>query len=321
MTTRRLALLASLPLTLCAALFTPVLTTDADPTPTTCTASSTPTNIGLYGPEQLRNATTIITIGHERTIPTHGILTALMAAMTESALHNVNHGDRDSLGLFQMRPSMGWGTPTQILNPTYATNKFYDVLLTIPNWQQLPPGDAAQAVERSAYPERYAKHEPTARTILREIGEPCSAGPASESTADIVIAAALSQLGVPYAWGGGDAEGPTRGTGVDRGVTGFDCSGLALYAYAQAGITLPHQTRAIWKDHQPAINDPEDVRPGDLVLLSNNHRPSGIHHIGIYLGDGQIVHAPQSGDVVRIATDAWRSSYWSREFLGAVRPT
>lgn len=296
---------------------------------------ATSTSVGDYGPEQMGNAKIIADVGASRSIPDQGVVVALMAAMTESGLRNLDHGDRDSLGLFQMRPSQGWGTPQQLTDPEYAANKFYDVLLVVPNWQGMTPGAAAQAVERSAFPDRYNTHEQTARQILGAVrGIDCPTNGASSGgesggqnvdlpnnpRAETVINAALSQLGVRYAWGGGTAQGPSAGTGVDQGVVGFDCSGLVLYAYAQVGVAIPHQTQAIWNSLQPAIRNPSDVQPADLILLSTNGQPGGIHHVGIYLGDGRVVHAPESGDVVKITTNVWQSSYWSREFIGAVRP-
>jgi cell wall-associated NlpC family hydrolase len=289
-------------------------------------AEATTRQVGPYGPEQLGNAAIITQVGAQRGIPDQGVVVALMAAMTESGLRNLDHGDRDSLGLFQMRPSQGWGTPDQLLNPTYAATKFYDVLLAVPNWEALAPGAAAQAVERSAFPDRYNKHEQPARQILGALrGTPCPAHPTGVGVpgnprAQTVINAALSQLGVRYAWGGGTPTGPSAGTGVDQGIVGFDCSGLALYAYAQIGVAVPHQTQAIWKVFQPAITNAADLRPGDLILLSNNGQPGGIHHVAIYLGDSAVVHAPSSGDHVRVVEDIWQSSYWTREFIGAVRP-
>lgn len=292
-------------------------------------AGATSRSVGPYGAEQMVNAKLIVDIGNARGISDHGIVVALMAAMTESSLRNLDHGDRDSLGLFQMRPSQGWGSPAQLTDPNYAVNKFYDVLLSVPNWQGLSPGAAAQAVERSAFPDRYNKHEQTAREILGAVrGVACPASPAngrqvslpSNPRAETVINAALSQVGVPYAWAGGTATGPSPGTGRDAGVVGFDCSGLAVYAYAQIGVAVPHQTQAIWRAFQPAMRDPPEVQPGDLILLSNNGRPGGIHHVGIYLGDGKVVHAPKSGELVKVSENIWQSPYWSREFIGAVRP-
>ena len=286
------------------------------------------TNVGPYGPEQMGHAATIVTIGTQRGIPDQGIVVALMAAMTESGLENLDYGDRDSLGLFQMRPSQGWGTPEQLTDPTYATNKFYDVLLAVPDWQALTPGAAAQEVERSGFPDRYNKHEQAAREILGAVrGVDCD--PARSTTDAIaaanpraaeVIDAAMSQRGVDYAWGGGTPDGPSAGSGVDEGKTGFDCSGLALYAYAKIGVAIPHQTQAIWAAFQPAIRDLTQVQPADLILLSNNGQPSEIHHVGIYTGNGQIVHAPRSGQKVTTVSNIWESTYWTSEFIGAVRP-
>jgi hypothetical protein len=87
---------------------------------------------------------------------------ALATALQESGLRNIAHGDRDSLGLFQQRPSQGWGTPKEILDPTYAAGEFYKHLVKVRDYQSLPLTVAAQRVQRSGYPEAYAKHEPDA---------------------------------------------------------------------------------------------------------------------------------------------------------------
>jgi hypothetical protein len=93
--------------------------------------------------------------------------------MQESGLRNLGDlgvaNDHDSLGLFQQRPSQGWGTPAQVMDPAYAARKFYDKLLTIPGWQQLPLTEAAQRVQVSAYPDAYAKHEADARALVNTI--------------------------------------------------------------------------------------------------------------------------------------------------------
>ena len=124
----------------------------------------------------------------------------------------------------------------------------------------------------------------------------------------------------PLRLGDGNASGPTKGTGPDTDVIGYDCSGLALYAYAQIGITIPHQTKAIWAAYQPPITDRTTLQPGDLILLSNNGQPTGIHHVGLYLGNNSVVPALPSGDRVKIENQIWKSTFWSREFIGAVRP-
>ena len=130
-------------------------------------AGTTPsTGVAGYGPEQMANAATIVAVGKQMRVPEYGWVIAVAAAMQESGLNNLNYGDRDSLGLFQQRPSQGWGTPDQILNPTYAATQFYNHLLKVPNWQQMNLAAAAQAVQRSGYPDAYAKHEHGARQIV-----------------------------------------------------------------------------------------------------------------------------------------------------------
>ncbi|MGY1604962.1 hypothetical protein [Geodermatophilus sp. SYSU D00815] len=109
--------------------------------------------------EQIANARTIAQVGWDRGLPERAVVIALATAMQESRLRNLDYGDRDSLGLFQQRPSMGWGTPEQVQDPVYAAGKFYDGLVRIPDWQTRRLTEAADAVQRSAFPEAYQKHE------------------------------------------------------------------------------------------------------------------------------------------------------------------
>jgi hypothetical protein len=85
--------------------------------------------------------------------------------MQESKIRNLNYGDRDSLGLFQQRPSQDWGTPEQIMDPLYSAGRFYSALAQVPNFEDLPITEAAQLVQRSAYPDAYAQHESAARSF------------------------------------------------------------------------------------------------------------------------------------------------------------
>ncbi|MER6613810.1 hypothetical protein [Streptomyces xantholiticus] len=115
--------------------------------------------------EMAGNAATIAAVGTTRGMPERAVTIALATALQESALRNIEHGDRDSLGLFQQRPSQGWGTPEQILDPVYASGKFYEHLAEVPGYSRLPLTVAAQRVQRSGFPQAYAKHEPDA-TLL-----------------------------------------------------------------------------------------------------------------------------------------------------------
>jgi hypothetical protein len=123
-----------------------------------------------WGNVQRGNAYTIVHVGLDRGVPYRGLVIALMTAMQESSLNNYGYlGDRndhDSQGLFQQRPSMGWGTVAQVTDPVYAANKFYDVLLNVRNWQNMQLTLAAQAVQVSAYPYAYAKWEHDATVMV-----------------------------------------------------------------------------------------------------------------------------------------------------------
>ncbi|MFE2882356.1 heavy metal transporter [Streptomyces graminifolii] len=118
-----------------------------------------------FSQEQTMNAATIAAVGTGRGMPERAVTIALATALQESQLVNIEHGDLDSLGLFQQRPSQGWGTKKEILDPTYAAGVFYEHLAKVNDYQQLPLTVAAQRVQRSGYPEAYAKHEPEA-TLL-----------------------------------------------------------------------------------------------------------------------------------------------------------
>src|SRR3954447_10993213 len=134
-------------------------------------AAGKPCRVRNYGLdlEQARNATTIAAVGKRLGLPDHAVSIALATAYLESGLHNLNHGDRDSLGLFQQRPSQGWGTPAQIMTPHYAAASFYRHLARVPGWQTMPVTQAAQKVQRSALPGGYAQFEPAARAIAEAL--------------------------------------------------------------------------------------------------------------------------------------------------------
>ncbi len=118
-----------------------------------------------FSQEQAMNAATIAAVGTGRGMPERAVTIALATALQESQLVNIQHGDLDSLGLFQQRPSQGWGTRKQILDPTYAAGVFYEHLAKVNDYQKLPLTVAAQRVQRSGYPEAYAKHEPDAALL------------------------------------------------------------------------------------------------------------------------------------------------------------
>ncbi|RPK91608.1 MULTISPECIES: hypothetical protein [Streptomyces] len=114
---------------------------------------------------QAVNAATISAVGTTRGMPERAVTIALATALQESTLRNIDYGDRDSLGLFQQRPSQGWGTPAQIMDPVYSSGEFYDHLAEVPGYSRLPLTVAAQRVQRSGFPQAYAKHEPDAALL------------------------------------------------------------------------------------------------------------------------------------------------------------
>ncbi|MFD8938614.1 NlpC/P60 family protein [Streptomyces sp. NPDC059578] len=126
---------------------------------------------------------------------------------------------------------------------------------------------------------------------------------ATTQQAATAINAAQSMIGTPYSWGGGNANGPSTGICCSPGgrsgttITGFDCSGLTLYAYAQAGITLPRTAAQQYAASKPV--GPKDARPGDLVFYGDSK--TTIHHVGIYVGSGWMIDAPRPGKKVRFS--------------------
>ncbi|WP_435869758.1 peptidoglycan DD-metalloendopeptidase family protein [Actinoplanes xinjiangensis] len=131
----------------------------------TCTVPAAP-GVGDWTAEQVTNAQIIVEVGRDRRIPPWGLVIAVATAIQESGLRNLPGGDRDSIGLFQQRPSQGWGTPTQLSDPAYQAGMFYAKLVTIDGWQRMPLTDAAQAVQISAYPQAYAQHTDTATRLV-----------------------------------------------------------------------------------------------------------------------------------------------------------
>ena len=134
-----------------------------------CTATVDGISVTLTA-EQADNAALIVAVATSRALPERAAVVALSTALQESDLRNLRLGDRDSLGLFQQRPSQGWGTEDEVLDPYHATNAFFDALLRVDGWDTMSVTEAAQAVQRSAYPDAYAKHEGRAEVWALALG-------------------------------------------------------------------------------------------------------------------------------------------------------
>ncbi|MFI7618169.1 C40 family peptidase [Nonomuraea terrae] len=132
---------------------------------------------------------------------------------------------------------------------------------------------------------------------------------------EIALSAALRQLGVSYSWGGGSAKGPTLGIGRGASTRGFDCSGLALYAWSKAGVKLAHYTGTQFRQGRKIPLSAR--RPGDLLFFGGG--TGDPTHVGLFLRGNLMIHAPKTGDVVR-TTDFRNSSYYRKIFRGVVRP-
>lgn len=281
------------------------------------------------------NAAVIIGVANQRGAGSQGAVVALATAMQESRLGNINYGDRDSLGLFQQRAS--WGSATDRLNPTWAANRFFDALLDPKNagWETWPVTVAAQRVQRSGFPLAYGPWEALARsivgggeTVAPDPSTPIAAGlcggaqgPVSGDVAG-VITAMEAYLNLPYSWGGGSLTGPTTGSGSGSRTVGFDCSSYVRYGYYKAtGIVLPRTTREQYNAASIRITDRSQLQPGDLAFFASNPRvPSTIHHVVLIGAGGTFLHEPSTGDVAKYVQNPWQSSYWTSQFIGAIRP-
>ncbi|MBC9723759.1 C40 family peptidase [Streptomyces sp. TRM68367] len=287
--------------------------------------------------EQVPNAATIVAAGLSLDVPKKGQIVALATAMQESRLRNLNYGDRDSLGLFQQRPSQGWGSAQQIRDPVYASEQFYKHLLKVSGWQQMTVTQAAQAVQKSGLPDAYAQWENLATALQDAIAK-------------------------TFPGGGNDADGkdpdqgkkPSTGTtgcapGQDGSSFGRIPEGSVPKGYAIPKDADPKARKAIeWAMHQlgtlyqwggsctnshgpdpmgrcdcsslmqqayahagvtltrttyTQVNEgkavsPAQLKPGDLIFSRGTAaRPE---HVGMYMGEGLVIEAPRTTKPVRI---------------------
>ena len=240
--------------------------------------------------EQLANAGVIAATGRQLGIPDRGVVVALATAAQESRLRNLDYGNADSVGLFQQRPSQGWGQVTDLMRPDYAATRFFEALARVPGWEALPVTQAAQAVQRSAFPSAYARWETLAAAL---------AGiPGVRDAACAVVAAAGSlftdAIGPgdgassrqPAHRGGGDRLGAGAGRLGSGGwyrrclafvaqAYGWGFSGTP-YAIDQYQVVMPTELR-----HDGDRNPP----PGALLFWTTGSRAG---HVALYVGGGMV---------------------------------
>jgi hypothetical protein len=173
-------------------------------------------------PVQMANAATITAVGVRRGMPEQAVVVALATALQESKLENRDDGDRDSIGLFQQRPSQGWGTADKIKDPRYAADHFYTALKKVKGYQKMRVTDAAQRVQRSAYPNAYQKWADEAQILAQAL------------TGRVASAVACTVTGAPALRGAAAATALITGLRLDWG------KGLAKSAAAEqaAGLTV-----------------------------------------------------------------------------------
>lgn len=279
--------------------------------------------LGGLSIDQAANAEVIVAVADALGVGPRGAQVALMTALTESGLHNEppGVGGGGSVGLFQQIASQGWGTIAQEADPAEAAAMFVTAMMAIPGWAQLPPWQVAQMVQHSgagAASAGTANYEPSwapAGAVLASIdpsgtGAECGVSapgavpadptgpfglppgftiPAAATPAEtVVVSYALAQLGKGYAWG---AAGPDL----------FDCSGLTMMAWAQAGVGLDHYTGSQLHEGT-AVARYADISPGDLVLVPGaDGTLAAPGHVGLYIGDGLVESAvdPEQGIIVQ----------------------
>ncbi|MFY1673974.1 M23 family metallopeptidase [Plantactinospora sp. WMMB334] len=272
--------------------------------------------IGDWSSEQVGNAATIATVGIRLGIPPRGWVIAVATAMQESKLTNLphlgDHNDHDSVGLFQQRPSQGWGTVEQLTHPVYASTKFYQALQRVDGWQAMPLTKAAQAVQKSAYPDAYATWEPDAITLVGTLtGHAAGLGDCDANVGPLGwTQPVLAEVGSGFR----TAQRPSH-DGVDLGVG----KGTPIHAAASGRVTrvrcnaIDVRTGGDWgcdRDGHPEltrgcgwyvdIEHPNPGGPGGIIVTRYCHL---LTHPAVV--EGQHVVA---GQVIGIAGSSGHSS-------------
>ncbi|ADG73902.1 conserved hypothetical protein [Cellulomonas flavigena DSM 20109] len=217
----------------------------APPVAERCVAHLDGTDWSL-SPDQAQHAALAAAVATRRGMPARAVTIGIATALQESRLENIDYGDRDSVGLYQQRPSQGWGTVEQIMDPVYSTTKFFEGLEKVEGYQDMPVTQAAQAVQRSGFPDAYAQHEVRARAwasaltghspaalscTLRPVEEP--AGP------DALLARVARDLGeLPVSVTLGDGEGVPTFVDVTASALPVDDAVRAGWSFAQWAVAV-----------------------------------------------------------------------------------
>jgi cell wall-associated NlpC family hydrolase len=267
---------------------------------------------------QIANAWIIYSVGTGMGLPAQAEVVALATAMQESALENLPFGSSRSVGLFQQQPSPAWGTTAQIMNPVDASRAFYQRLEQVRNWQSLPVTVAAQDVQHGNTPAAYARWQrPASQLVALFSGGTgaCAVDGANAVPRDsgvslpksysvpkgtpiavvLAIRFALAQLGTAYDFGGSCTDSHSGNLALH-----CDCSSLVQQSYRAGGVPLPRTTFDQVNVGSPVYST-GSLHPGDLLfLVGSDGSPSSPGHVGMYIGDGLVIQAPQTGQNVQL---------------------
>lgn len=228
--------------------------------------------------EQGQWASLMAAIAQNRGMPPRATTIAIATAFQESKIHNIDYGDRDSIGLFQQRPSQGWGTVEQILDPHYAIDKFYSVLAKVKGYESMEITVAAQRVQRSGFPEAYAQHEADARALASALrgyspaAFTCQINPKGSGTTAVVVESVEKAFGKIASGQDRDrARFPLKGAPADIKARGWTIAHYLVGNAAQLGITnisfRTHEWNAERSDLGWTKTDDADA---DIVRVSTN---------------------------------------------------
>jgi hypothetical protein len=238
------------------------------PSPTGCSLVADEGRVHLSA-EQAANAATIAAVGIRDGLDERAVAVAITTAMQESELVNVAYGHDDSLGLFQQRPSMGWGTEEEVQDPVHASYKFYEKLQRTDGWRDMTLAEAAQAVQVSAYPDLYQQWETDATVIAAVLaggqasGLTCVSGNADEIATD---AAALAEA-YAHQWGTevSEVDGSTVVIGTDDSVAGWNRAAWAVARAWDHGIATVEYDGMVWNAGDDAWAEPEPEGEGQAA--------------------------------------------------------
>ena len=244
---------------------------------------------GGFTGEQISIARAAVQVADQRKLPARAKLVILATGFQESGIRNLAYGDRDSVGWLQQRPSSGWGTVAQIMDPAYGAGKFYDALVRVPGWQGMPVTVAAQAVQISAFPDAYAKWEASARALLAVLGDTSAADCATDAAGNPKgggpVPAAFNRQGNPrtveqaIAWMRRNMPNGASGEPVQNACERYMNLSYGIgggYPTALAHLQAPGPRTA-------GMSTP----PRGALVFWRSGNPAG--HVALSLGNGQII--------------------------------